>query len=190
MSDKLSQFIAGLDRLDPSNLGAPANQAALRQFQGLDNGSQRDVLNQLAGKYNTTFDELTSYSAADQNRIAENIKAGKPTFEGIDRRTSSQPAPQAPTPQTPAAQPERPATFEGRWQAAAEASRSQARAPNTSDDALFRERHGDEAARTRHGYIAPEREAQLSRIEAIRSEAKRSGREFGAVADEFVASGR
>lgn len=219
MTDALSKFIGGLKTLDPSNLGAPANQDALRQFQSLDGGSQRDVLNGLAGKYNTTFDELASFSAADQNRIAANIQAGRDTFAGIDRpgkqpasfeskwehaadvaRTQSQPTPPAPAAPVAVAQPApqpaaQPARFEDRWQAATDKSRSDAADASTEAlqrvaNASFEQRHGTEDARVRNGFVPQEREAQLSRIAAMQSQAKREGKSFGDVADEWVREGK
>lgn len=72
MSDALSKFISGLQTLDVSNLSAPANQAALSKFQSLPNAEQRGVLNDLAARYGSTFDEINSMSPADHARAQEN----------------------------------------------------------------------------------------------------------------------
>ena len=74
MSDALSSFISGLQTLDVNNLNSPANQAALQKFQNLDNGSQREVLNNLTSKFGTSFEELNGLNDSDKRRVMQNLK--------------------------------------------------------------------------------------------------------------------
>lgn len=182
MSDALSKFIGGLQSLDP--------QAAFANFKGLDAGTQGQVLTDLTGKYGTSFDELNGLSDADKARVTQNIKDGKGTFDGVTRTQQAQtPAQQQPA-QQQAAQPEKPKTFEQAWAQAAE-QRNNGSAPyHPSQDTNFAKQHGAEAARTRHGYVSPERQAQLDRIASMQSEAKRTGKTFSEVADARVANGQ
>ena len=174
MADALSSFISGLKTLDPSNLGAPQNAEALAKFQSLESNSQREVLNNLTGKFGTSFDELNGLSDADKRKVMQNVKDGRGTFDGVNR-------PQA----------EKPKTFNEQWVAASQSNN----APVSNDayatsHADFAKHHGQEAARRRHGYIPPERQAQLERIASMQTEARRLGKSFGDVADERVRAGK
>ena len=174
MADALASFIGGLKTLDPNNLGAPANAEALAKFQSLDNGTQREVLNNLTGKFGTSFDELNGLNDTDKARVMDNMKNGRGTFDGVNR-------PQA----------EKPKTFNEQWVAASQSNNGPA-----SNDAYatshadFAKHHGQEAARRRHGYVPPERQAQLERIASMQTEARRLGKSFGDVADERVRAGK
>jgi hypothetical protein len=174
MSDALSKFISGLQTLDANNLGAPQNAAALKKFQSLDGNSQKAVMNDLTSAYGTSFDELNGLSDADKARVMDNMKNGRGTFDGVTR-------PQA----------EKPKTFNEQWLAASQSNNATA-----SNDAYatshadFAKHHGQEAARRRHGYIPPERQAQLERIASMQTEARRLGKSFGDVADQFVRAGK
>ena len=174
MSDALSSFISGLKTLDPSNLGAPQNAEALAKFQSLESNSQRAVLNDLTAAHGTTFDELSSLPDADKARVTQNIREGKSTFDGVSRQ-----------------QAEKPKTFNEQWVAASQSNN----APVSNDayatsHADFAKHHGQEAARRRHGYVPPERQAQLERIASMQTEARRLGKSFGDVADQFVRAGK
>ena len=174
MADALSSFISGLKTLDPSNLGAPQNAEALAKFQSLDGNSQREVLNNLTGKFGTSFDELNGLSDTDKRIVMDNVKNGRGTFDGVSR-------PQA----------EKPKTFNEQWVAASQSNN----APVSNDayatsHADFAKHHGQEAARRRHGYVPPERQAQLERIASMQTEARRLGKSFGDVADERVRAGK
>ena len=161
MSDALSSFISGLQTLDVNNLNSPANQAALQKFQNLDNGSQREVLNNLTSKFGTSFEELNGLNDSDKRRVMQNLKDGKGTFDGINRNVPSQPGP---TPKN---------------QTVYQASHND-----------FAREHGTEAARVRHGYVSPQRQAQLERVAQIQNEPRHSGRSFSEVADSFVQQGK
>ena len=174
MADALSSFISGLKTLDPSNLGAPQNAEALAKFQSLESNSQREVLNNLTGKFGTSFDELNGLNDTDKARVMDNMKNGRGTFDGVSR-------PQA----------EKPKTFNEQWVAASQSNN----APVSNDayatsHADFAKHHGQEAARRRHGYVPPERQAQLERIASMQTEARRLGKSFGDVADERVRAGK
>lgn len=184
MADALSKFISGLQTLDPANLNAPANQAALQKFQSLPSAEQRGVLNGLAGKHGVTFEQLDALSPADKARVTENVKAGKPTFDGIERQPAL-----AQSEAKPAQSSAKPATFEQRWADASEKHR-QNPPPPVDPDTAYAQRHGAEAARVRNGYRSPERDAQLARIASIQSEAKATGKTFSEVADAFAAAGK
>jgi len=169
MSDALSKFIGGLQSLDP--------QQAFANFKGLDAGTQGQVLTDLTGKYGTTFDELHGLSEADKAKVTDNIKNGRGTFDGVNRQP---------------AQADRPPTFEQAWTKSQEAQRSDPaglRAYADSHDG-FAAHHGAEAARTRHGYQTPARQAQIDRINSIRAEAKAINKSFAEVADARVAAGK
>ena len=174
MSDALSKFISELQTLDVNNLAAPANQAALSKFQSLDPSSQRDIVNGLAAKHGGTFDELSSLSDADKARVSDNVKNNRATFDGVTR-------PQA----------DKPKNFEQKW-ASSEATRTQP----TGDDMLaksnadFAKRHGEEAARSRHGYVHPAREKQLARIAEMQKQARVEGKSFSDIADARVRAGQ
>jgi hypothetical protein len=174
MSDALSKFISGLQTLDANNLGAPQNAAALKKFQSLDGNSQKAVLNDLTGAYGTSFDELNGLSDGDKRKVMDNLKNGRGTFDGVTRAQQAQLEPR---------------TFEQKWAAQAE-QREQAGAYHPSQDTAHAERYGAEAARTRHGYQTPARQAQLDRIASIKAEAKASGKTFSEVADARVAAGQ
>lgn len=176
MADALSKFISGLQSLDSTNLNAPANQAALKKFQSLPSAEQRGVLNSLAAKHGATFDELDALSPADKARVTANVREGKPTFDGVNRK---------PTP----TENSQPATFEQRWADASEKHR-QNPPPPVDPDTAYAQRHGAEAARVRNGYRSPERDAQLARIASIQSEAKATGKTFSEVADAFALAGK
>lgn len=186
MSDALSKFISGLSTLNPNDLGAAENKAAFAKFQGLDSGTQKAVLNDLTAAHGTTFDELNGLSDADKRRVTQNIKDGRGTFDGVTRQQQqTQPA------QQPNA--ERPLTFNQKWAAASEARQNEHSDPRQAYNEShkdFAALHGEAAARNRHGYVNPEREAQLARQAAIRSEATRAGVSFGEMADKFVNEGR
>ena len=174
MSDALASFISGLKTLDPYNLGASQNAEALAKFQSLDGNSQREVLNNLTGKFGTSFDELNGLSDADKRKVMQNVKDGRGTFDGVNRPQS-----------------EKPKTFNEQWVAASQSNN----APVSNDayatsHADFAKHHGQEAARRRHGYIPPERQAQLERIASMQTEARRLGKSFGDVADERVRAGK
>ena len=174
MADALSSFISGLKTLDPSNLGAPQNAEALAKFQSLESNSQREVLNNLTGKFGTSFDELNGLSDADKRKVMQNVKDGRGTFDGVNRPQS-----------------EKPKTFNEQWVAASQSNN----APVSNDayatsHADFAKHHGQEAARRRHGYIPPERQAQLERIASMQTEARRLGKSFGDLADQFVRAGK
>lgn len=179
MSDALGRFISGLKNLDPTNLNAPANQAAMQKFQSLPNTEQRDVLNGLAGKFGATFDELDALSPTDKQRVTENVRAGREAFDGVTRVQQQQN--------------DAPKSFNEKWLAAAEAARSDKSSQQeayASSHADFAKQHGTEAARSRHGFVNPAREAQLSRIADMQAEAKRTGKTFSEVADARVAAGQ
>ena len=173
MSDALSKFIGGLQSLDP--------QAAFANFKGLDTGTQGQVLENLAGRYGSNFDELNNLSEADKQRVAQNIKDGKGTFDGVNRQQMQTPAQQQPA--------EQPKTFNQAWVEATE-KRQESGAYHPAQDDAFAKKHGAEAARTRHGYQTPARQAQLDRIASIKAEAKASGKSFSEVADARVAAGQ
>jgi hypothetical protein len=199
MADALSKFISGLQTLDANNLGAPQNAAALQKFQGLSSDDQRGVLNGLAGKYGSSFDELNGLSDGDKRKVMDNVKNGRGTFDGI--RPQQQPAQSfesawsdaaakartQPSPPAPAKRTEPTNSMSERWQRAAAKARATA---EKSTDAVFAERHGAEALRQRHGYIPREREAQLNRIASIQAEAKATNKSFSEVADARVAVGK
>ena len=174
MSDALASFISGLKTLDPYNLGASQNAEALAKFQSLDGNSQREVLNNLTGKFGTSFDELNGLSDADKRKVMQNVKDGRGTFDGVNR-------PQA----------DKPKNFEQKW-ASSEATRTQP----TGDDMLaksnadFAKRHGEEAARSRHGYVHPAREKQLARIAEMQKQARVEGKSFSDIADARVRAGQ
>lgn len=179
MSDALSKFISGLSTLNPNDLGAAENKAAFAKFQGLDSGMQKAVLNDLTAAHGTTFDELNGLSDADKRRVTQNIKDGRGTFDGVTR--------QQPT------QAERPLTFNQKWAAASEARQnehSDPRAAYRESHKDFAAHHGEEAARSRHGYTSPERQAQIDRIASMQREAKLTGKSFSEVADARVANGQ
>lgn len=165
MSDALSSFISGLATLDPNNLAAPANQAALQKFQSLDSGTQRQVLTDLTAKHGTSFDELNGLSEANKRIVMDNMKNGRGTFDGINRNAPAQ------TPSQPGPTPTNQTVYQA----------------SHSD---FARQHGSEAARIRHGYVSPQRQAQLERVAQMQNEAKRTGKSFAEVADAFVAQGK
>ena len=174
MADALASFIGGLKTLDPNNLGAPANAEALAKFQSLDNGTQREVLNNLTGKFGTSFDELNGLNDTDKRRVMDNMKNGRGTFDGVNRQTQKQPK-----------------SFNQQW---ADATQKTSANPNlqvmadTQRD--FAKRHGEQAASNRFGYQNPTRQAQVERINAIQAQAKRENKTFSEVADAFVAAGK
>ena len=174
MSDALSKFISGLETLYATNLNAPQNAAALQKFQSLDSNSQRAVLNDLTAAHGTSFDELNGLNDADKRKVMQNVKDGRGTFDGVNR-------PQA----------DKPKNFEQKW-ASSEATRTQP----TGDDMLaksnadFAKRHGEEAARSRHGYVHPAREKQLARIAEMQKQARVEGKSFSDIADARVRAGQ
>ena len=165
MSDALSRFIGGLKNMDP--------QKAFANFKGLDAGTQGQVLTDLTSKYGTTFDELNGVSEADKRKVTDNIKNGRGTFDGVTRQPTQA----------------EPATFEQKWAKQSE-QREQAGAYHPANDTTHAAKYGAEAARTRHGYQTPARQAQLDRIASIKAEAKASGKTFSEVADARVAAGQ
>ena len=174
MADALASFIGGLKTLDPNNLGAPANAEALAKFQSLDNGTQREVLNNLTGKFGTSFDELNGLNDTDKRRVMDNMKNGRGTFDGVNRQTQKQPK-----------------SFNQQW---ADATQKTTENPNqqvmadTQRD--FAKRHGEEAARSRHGYVHPAREKQLARIAEMQKQARVEGKSFSDIADARVRAGQ
>ena len=190
MSDALSRFISNLQSLDPTNLNAPANQAAMQKFQSLPNNEQRDVLNGLAGKYGATFDELDALSPGDKQRVTENVRAGREAFDGVLRQ--QQQTTQAQTAQQQAEQPsERPQSFEQAWVAAKDDTpKGNPNEAYLRGHAEYAVRHGEQQASNRHGYQNPARQKQLDRVNAIRNDAERAGVSFGDMADRYVAEGK
>lgn len=194
MTDALSKFIGGLQSLDPHNINAPANQAALQKFQGLPNTDQRAVLNDLAGRYGASFDELAGYAPEVQNRIADNIKNGRGTFDGVERRTAQPSAP--PAPPQPVQQPQRDPnapdtrTFAQKWaDSNAKQKTNEPYFAGSDTEKARAARYGEEHAKATHGYVAPEVQAQRDRIASIQHEAKQTGKTFSEVADARVAAG-
>jgi hypothetical protein len=173
MADALSKFISGLATLDPSNLGAPANQAALQKFQSLDGGSQREVLNGLARSVGATFEELDALSNSDKARLTDNVKNGRNPFDGVSRQPAQAEA----------------KTFEQKWAQTGE-QREQAGVYHPSDDKSFAAKYGATDASNRYGFQPAHRQQQLARQAAIRSEATKAGVSFGEMADKFVSEGR
>jgi len=174
MADALASFIGGLKTLDPNNLGAPANAEALAKFQSLDNGTQREVLNNLTGKFGTSFDELNGLNDTDKRRVMDNMKNGRGTFDGVNRQTQKQPK-----------------SFNQQWADATQKTNANPNLQVMADTQRdFARRHGEEAARTRHGYVSPERERQLARIAEMQSQAKREGKTFADVADARMRAGQ
>lgn len=185
MSDALSNFISGLQSLNPNDLGAAENKAAFAKFQGLDGNTQKAVLNDLTGKFGTSFDELNGLSEADKIKVTDNIKNGRGTFDGVNRQQSQQ------TQQQPAQQQAEPKNFEQAWVQARDTQPSEdPQAAYLRGHGEYAQRHGVEQARNRHGYTSPERAKQLDRINAIHAEAARDGKSFGDVADAWVREGR
>ncbi len=190
-NDALSKFIGGLQTLDPTNINAPANQDALRQFQSLPGAAQRDVLNGLAGRYGLSFDQFAAMPEADKARVSANIDAGRAAFDGVTV-PSAAPAPAQQTAPQVTRDPNEPDTrsFEQKW-ADMTAKRQPTGEPyHPSQDTARAERYGEQAARDMHGHVNPEVQAQRDRIASIRAEANATGKSFGEVADARVAAGQ
>jgi hypothetical protein len=173
MADALSKFISGLATLDPSNLGAPANKAALQKFQSLPGAEQRDVLNGVAASVGATFAELDALSDSDKQRVTANVQAGRNAFHGVNRQPAQAEA----------------KTFEQKWAQSSE-QREQAGAYHPSNDKSFEAKYGATDASNRFGYRPPHRQAQIERIASIQAEAKATNKTFSEVADARVAAGK
>lgn len=199
-NDALSKFISGLDTIDPRNLGAPANRAALERFQGYDSGTQKQIINDLASKFGLTGEQATSMSEADSRRVVQNMQSGRPPLEGVTLPSiQQQPVqPSAPAPQPlPVQQQQRDPnapdtrTFSQKWaDVQAKQQPKEAYMAGSDTEKARAERYGEEHAKATHGYVAPAVQAQRDRIASIQAEAKQTGKTFSEVADARVAAGQ
>ena len=163
MSDlDLNAWVLNLPSLD-SNLSEDTLVANARvaydRFNSLSKDDQSRVMNLANERLNITPDKVRDFKPDEKTtRVYSRV---------TKREEAPKPVQQSAKPQEP------PKSFEDSWTRAAAKSRGQ----NYDDNA-------SSAANNRHGYLPPERRAQLDRISEIQREAKRTGKSFSQIADE------